>query len=919
MTDIAPVPPPQGLVTFLFTDVAGSTRLWEESPQTMATAMAEHDRLVDEVVSVHRGHLVRPRGEGDSRFVVFPRASDAVAAAVDIQRRVISHPWSTPAPVSLRVAVHTGEADLRDGDYYGRAVNRAARLRSAGHPGQILVSGATHDVTQDTLTGDITLRALGAIALADLDRPEPVYQVEHADLPREFPPLRSSTRARVKLPPLPADFVGRSTSTREIAALLALGEHRLVTLTGPGGAGKTQLAVAAAMEVREHFAGGVVFVPLADVKDSTASLYSMAAAIEVREQADEPLLTTICRALSTAPALLVLDNCEQVEGIGTLVAELLREGPHLAVLATSRAPLHLRAERRIPVPPLAVPDPDVEVLTVDEARAFSAVDFFIRRAGAVDPDFDLDDDNLPAVLEICRRVEGSPLALELAAARTDVLSLRDIESRLSAQLSLLAAEHSDLPERQRTVRATVEWSTSLLTDDDRLLLFTLGELIGPFSIEDAQALSSPEDVTVRLGRLVDSSLIQRSRTSSGMLFRIAEAVRELSHEALVESEAVDGVREQVLAHVSDLVHTQAPALQTAAADAALGLIRRRYEDVRSSVTWALETGRLDDVAPLLAEARRYWVHDGQLTEPRSWVDAWLDNAPGAHPWRPDVTLTSGVLGYLQDDYAAATERLTACCESSTSTAPATAALARGYLGAVRLGEGDPDRATTLARECEALADQSGEYESQSLALSLRAVLAAVADDTGRERDLYLQRLELTRRQGDARRMAETLNNLAEVCLADGDLEPAAGFADEALTTARSSGRMVTRDALYTQARIDLLRGDPTTALALAHESLQLSVDLGQLFEMSQGLTMIGAIAAARGQTVDGAELMAAGQRLRASGSGPLDIELEPEFERYRQSAAQELGLTTFEDLMANPRLSRLEDAVQVALGILPTR
>ncbi|MEO8106310.1 MAG: adenylate/guanylate cyclase domain-containing protein [Actinomycetes bacterium] len=917
MSDTSTLPMPQGLVTFLFTDVVGSTLLWEEAPEAMAAAMAEHDRLIEAVVARRRGHVVRPRGEGDSRFAVFSRASDAVLAAVDIQRTIRTQPWPTPRPVTIRLAVHTGEADVRDGDYYGRAVNRAARLRSVGHPGQILVSGATHDVAQDIVGSDLTMHPLGAIALADLERPEPVYQVEHPGLERDFPPLRTSDRNRVRLPPLPADFVGRATVQKEISSLLTFDGHRLVTLTGPGGIGKTQLAVATARAVRSHFPDGVVFVSLADVGDASTALYSLAAAAEVREQRDEPLVKTICRSLSSGPALLILDNCEQVSGFDSLVGDLLQEGTQLTVLATSRTPLRLQAERRFPVPPLEIPDEDVVVDSPMRALTFSGIDFFVRRARAVDPDFALTTEAVPVVVAICRGVEGSPLALELAAARTDVLSLGDIKRRLSEQLTLLADGHSDLPERQRTVRSTIAWSTSLLNEDERRLLFALGELAGPFVLSDAEAMHTGKDTPMTVARLVDSSLVQRLRSGSGIQFRMADAVREFCRNELVGAASLGDTRLRLLHHLSAMLEREVPALQTAQADSALQQIRRRYEDVRSLVTWALEGDQLDEAGLLLSPARRYWVYDGHLAEPLSWLEAWLSQASRQHRQRARVMLASGVLAYLKDDPHLATDRLSACCVTHPPTAEA--ALASGYLGAVALGEGDPKRAGELAQDCEVFARATDNYEAHSLALSLRAVIAAVANDTARERELYGQRLALARKQGDGRRTAETLNNLAEVSLAEGDAESAASYAEAALVAAHESGRMATRDALYTQSRIDLLRDDPAIALVHARESLQLSVHLGQLFETSQSIGLIGAIAAALDQPARGAELMAAALDLRVSGEAPLELELEPEFARYREDAASRLGLAAFEELMAKAHSMPLEAAVQVALGIRPTR
>ncbi len=908
---------PHGLVTFLFTDVAGSTRLWEDAPDAMAAAMVEHDQLIEEVIAGHGGDLVRPRGEGDSRFAVFARPSDSIRAAVDIQLRMIEHPWSTPRPVSVRIAVHTGEADLRDGDYYGRAVNRAARLRAAGHPGQVLVSGETHDLAQDALPTHIKLRPLGSIALADLERPEPVYQVQHIDLPGEFPPLIASARAGVKLPPLTPDFLGRDSLVEEVAGELIGGDTRLVTLTGPGGVGKTQLALAVALSLRDEFPGGVFFVALADVSTSAAALYALAAAVEVRESNAEELLDTVVRSISSAPVLLLLDNGEQVSGLDALVAELLSNVEQLAVITTSRSPLRLRAEHRVPVPPLGLPPrDDLDGLGPNEARGYPSLDLFVRRAQAVDPSFQLDDESLPSVLEICHRLEGSPLSLELAAARTDILSLHDIEQRLSTQLTLLTSSHVDIPERQRTARATIEWSVSLLAPSERAALFTLCLLVGPFTLSDATALCPGQDSAVTMGALVDSSLVHTSRTSTGRFFDVAEAVRQYGRTALEESGNVDAERVRSLRHLTDVVTTWAPKLDTSEATTAVTQIRRRYEDIRGAIEWTHRRGSASDAGPLLAALRRYWVYDGQLREPSVWLVRWLDAATPDDHCRADIELAAGVLAYLLGDTPAATTLLEQCLLRDQV---GSATLARGYLGAVSLGEGDVERASAMAAECERLATTANDYTAESLALSLRAVIAAVAGDTPLEKARYLRRLALARDVGDERRTAETLNNLAEVALAEGDISSASLFAQEALTTARQSGRMVTRDALYTQARLDLMREDALSALVHARESLQLSLDLGQPFETSQAVTLIGAIAVDLGRTGEGAELMAAGQRMRSASGPPLDVDLEPELEEYRRRVATELGVPDFEDAAGRGATISMESAAQLAMGILPTR
>ena len=915
MSKTAPSSLPQGLVTFLFTDVAGSTRLWEDAPDAMRQAMIDHDRLIEAAVTAHHGQLVRPRGEGDSRFAVFSRASDALAAATDMQRQLQDHSWPTPRPIAVRASVHTGEADLRDGDYYGRSVNRAARLRAAGHAGQVLVSGATYDVTQDTVPDGIGLRPLGTVELADLERPEPVYQIEHPDLPSEFPRLRSSARPIVKLPALASGFLGREMLVEGIAERLTAGQSRLLTLTGPGGVGKTQVAVATALLVREQFPGGVFFVSLADVTTSDGALYALSAAVEVRETNDESLTHTIRRSLSTAPVLLVLDNGEQVAGLDGLVAELLAGSQQLAIVATSRSPLRLRAEQRIAVPPLEIPPPDLESpLTVASAREYPAIKLFLQRATAVDPYFELTQDSLPPVLEICRRLDGSPLSLELAAARADILEVSEIEERLSAQLTLLASEQADLPPRQRTARATVEWSISLLRSDVRDLLFRLCQLVGPFTLHDVAAFNSGGDDAVDLAELVDSSLVQASRTPTGRHFRIAETVREYSRTALSHSE-LEATQLQLTRHLADLAQRWGPTLHTA--DAATGIIEisRRYEDIRGVIAWALDESRAQDVASLLGALRQYWVYAGQLREPRAWLTRWLELDSSLGPDRPRLKLAAGILCYLLDEPRTATELLQA---SITDASSDSAALAYGYLGAVRLGEGDLEGAAELAAACE---DQLGsaDYEARSLALSLRAVIAAVTGDTAAEREYYRRRLEGARRQGDRRRVAETLNNLAEVCLADEDLSSAQVYAEEALASARESGRIVTRDALYTRARLDLLRENAPSAIVHARESLHISLDLGQRFEISQGISLLGAIAVALGRVREGSELMSAGQHMRFEGGAPLDVDLEPELDHYRQQAATELGPDTQQAIVGRAESLPLDAVVQLATGILPTR
>jgi ATP/maltotriose-dependent transcriptional regulator MalT len=391
-------------------------------------------------------------------------------------------------------------------------------------------------------------------------------------------------------------------------------------------------------------------------------------------------------------------------------------------------------------------------------------------------------------------------------------------------------------------------------------------------------------------------------------------VREYSRTALSEAE-LNANRLALTQHLTNRVHRFGATLHTPESAAGVSEIRRRYEDIRGSISWALDEGRTSEIATLLGDLRQYWVYDGQLREPRAWLLRWLDLAAPSDSLRPTVLLAAGVLSYLLDEPGSATELLSACADDESS---GIAALAHGYLGAVRLGEGDLEGAAAHAASCEQQLS-AADYEARSLALSLRAVIAAVAGDTTSERQHYLRRLGGARRQGDLRRVAETLNNLAEVCLADGDLASAETYAEEALASARNSGRIVTRDALYTRARLDLMREDPVAAIVHARESLHISLDPGQRFEISQGISLLGAIAVALGRTREGTELMVAGQLMRSQGGAPLDVDLEPELEHYRQQAARELGVNAYERAAADATTLPLDALVQLATGILPTR
>jgi predicted ATPase/class 3 adenylate cyclase len=559
---------PSGTVTFLLTDIEGSTRLWELYPESMRPALVRHDALISETVHRQGGTVIRSRGEGDSLFAVFARATDAVAAAGAAQQQLQAEKWSTPTPLRVRMALHTGEADLRGGDYYGSAVNRCARLRAAAHGGQVLLSGATQALVQDQLPEGISLHDLGEHRLKDLVRPERIYQLRHPDLPADFPPLKTLDTRPNNLPVQPTPLLGREGELETARGLLRQDDVRLLTLTGPGGTGKTRLGLQAAADLADEFEDGVFFIALASVSDPELVGSAIAQALGVRETGEPSFSQSLKRALREKQLLLLLDNFEQVLPAGRLVSELLASCPRLKLLVTSRAALHLRGEREFPVPPLALPDPR-RLPAVETLLQYAAVGLFIQQALAVKPDFAVTNENAPAVAEICHRLDGLPLAIELAAARVKLLSPQRMLSRLESRLNLLTGGARDLPARQQTLRGAITWSYDLLEAEEKSLFQRLAVFVGGCTLEDAEAVCSSNgdlelDVLGGTGSLVDKSLLRHEeRGEDEARLTMLETIREYALERLEESGERDELRRRHAHHFLELAEAAAPRIQSA--------------------------------------------------------------------------------------------------------------------------------------------------------------------------------------------------------------------------------------------------------------------------------------------------------------------------------------------------------------------
>jgi predicted ATPase/class 3 adenylate cyclase len=647
-----------GTRTFLFSDIEGSTRLLDELGRDAYTAVLErHVALLRAAFARHGG---REEGtEGDSFFVVFEGAVEAVAAAVEAQRALAAEAWPTGVEVKVRMGLHAGEASSSAAGLVGLDVNRAARIAAAAHGGQIVVSDAIRALVIASRDSSISLHGLGSHRLKDLREPQPLSQVVADGLRMDFPPLRSLDARPNNLPTQLTSFVGRERELAEAGALLET--NRLVTFTGPGGTGKTRLSLQVAANAAERYPDGLFFVPLETVREPALVSSRVAGAVGLAESGNRAADVILREWLASKQVLLLLDNFEQVLGAGPIVAELLRDAPGLSVLVTSRAALHVSGEQEYPVPGLPTP-PDLaqlsslelaslpaEARTVDAASlsTYESVRLFIARATAVRPDFRVTNENAPAVAAIAARLHGMPLAIELAAARIKLFSPDALRTRLENQLALLSAGARDLPERQQTLRGAIAWSYDLLDDGQRRLLDRLSIFEGGIDLAAAEAVCGPAselgmDVLDGLVSLADQSLIRSVETGAEPRFEVLDTIREYAAERLAERSETAAVTSRHAAWFLGLAQRIAPELAGADQRRLLDELEREHDNIRAVLDRATAAGDAATAIGLAFAVWRFWQKRGHLYEARRRLDAMA-----AAPWsREDPVLRARLMEAL---------------------------------------------------------------------------------------------------------------------------------------------------------------------------------------------------------------------------------------------------------------------------------
>jgi len=641
--------------TFLFSDIEGSTRLIQQLGAEYPRVLADHRRLIADAVSGNGGSIFGT--EGDALFCAFPSPAAAVAAAAAAQRALAEHEWPEGGEIRVRMGIHTGEALLTGGDYVGLSLHEVARITAAGHGGQVLISEATRRLAT-TLPAGLELRDLGERRLKDLSAPARIYQLVGDGLGDRFPPLQTLDQRANNLPVQLTTFVGRAELE---VAHAALAETRLLTLTGPGGTGKTRLALQLAAAASDSFADGVYFVALDSVTEGGLVPAEIATTIGLSMSGSTAPMQAVSDHLREKELLLVLDNFEQVVDAAAIVGQLLREAPKIKIIVTTRIVLHTYGERELPVPPLGLPPPGDQPLSAGKAAEYEAVQLFVERAMAVQPEFVLTDENAPLIVDITRRLDGLPLAIELAAARTRALSVPAIHARLDQHLALLTGGARDLPGRQQTLRGAIDWSYDLLEMADRRLFERFSVHAGGAFLSQADAVCGPpaelgEDVLDGLTSLADKSLVKPDLAADAdPRFAMLVTIRDYAHERLESSDEFDELARRHAWAYLELAESIAGGLIGSDGRRRADRLERDHDNLRAALDWAVARGEVAYALRFIVAVWRFWQIRGHLDEARRRADEVIA-MPGVTD-QPDELLSrayaaAGGITYWQADVPA---------------------------------------------------------------------------------------------------------------------------------------------------------------------------------------------------------------------------------------------------------------------------
>jgi len=823
------------ILTFLFTDIEGSTSKWEEQPELMAQAVACHDALLRDTVEAYRGRIVKTTGDGI--YAAFASPADCLAAVIDVQLALLDPAVTAGFTLSIRCGMHTGAVQARDNDYFGSTINRTARIMGAAHGGQVLVSKAVVDLLQDCLPAGVSLKELGNVHLKGLATPETVFQIVHPKLYQNFPPLRELEATPNNLPQQLTTFIGRDRERQEIEGYLAT--TRLLTLLGMGGLGKTRLALQIGTGVMDAYPDGVWFVDLQTIRDSALVAGETARVLGVREEAGRPLMQTLCAHLKSRKLLLILDNCEQIiDASAELAGAILRVAPEVRILTTSRTALRVPGEQTYLVQPLPLPSKSGSLEALSES---TAVQLFVERAKLHKPSFALTEREAPAIAELVARLEGIPLALELAAARVRSLSLGEINKRLQDRYKLLVSGDRTLQARQRTLRALVDWSYDLLQDNEQVLLARIAVFAGSFDLAAAEAICGvdplqADDILDLITSLVEKSLINMEEGDEGAKYRVLETIRDYAREKLVLRQEQTAIGAAHCTYFFTFAKASNHGLQGPDQAEWTRRVENNLDDLRAAISLSLARG-VDPVISVKLEVALmgFWMLRGYSSEGRRYVRASLElpevrasDAIHAHALYVGACLAEG-----QSNYAEAQQMLQSCLALRRNlNSPIDIAASLSTLSLVRLHTGDADGARQDEEEAVTIFRSIENRIGEAIGLLHLGQIHFYLEDDAQAHVYFEQCLKIAREieYREIEREAELL--LGESLLASADLPGACARFTRSLDVCRQAeDKRGEASALWWLGKWDLQSGD----LGGARVRLNGALRAFQAFEMYEEL------------------------------------------------------------------------------------
>jgi predicted ATPase/class 3 adenylate cyclase/DNA-binding CsgD family transcriptional regulator/Tfp pilus assembly protein PilF len=862
---------PTGTLTFLFADIADSIRLWEEFPDDMQASLVRYSQILRETLVEHHGYIFRTAG---STFcAAFSRAGDAIRAALTIQQALQPETARLALAVQVLMALHSGSAEERDGKYFGPTVNRLTRLWEAGHGGQILLSLTTCELVRDHLPEGVQLLDLGYARLKDLSAPEHVFQLVGRGLPETFPPLRCLDQYPTNLPMQPTALVGRGQEVKLACEILRRPQTRLLTLTGPGGTGKTRLGLQIAAELLEDFEHGTFFVGLSSLNDPALVAPTIAQTLGLKDGSNQSAVESLTSYLSERRMLLVLDNFEQLVTNGPLLTELLAAAPGLKMVVTSREVLHLYGEREFSVPPLSLPDLD-HLSPLEQLLSCEAIALFVQHATSIKPEFALTETNARIVAEICAALDGLPLAIELAAARIKLLSpealLTRLTSNLGMRLKLLTGGARDLPARQQTLRSTLDWSYGLLNPEERKLFTFLGIFAGGCSLEAVEAvlgygtgasssLLSGDDPLDGLTSLVDKSLLRQGEgvSASELRFTMLQTLHEYAYERLVENGKLSLVRQRHAMYYLELAEQSETELKGADQGRWLERLELEHDNLRAALNWGMEAGsasteynqaRLEVALRLAGALSRFWEMRGYLNEGREQLTALLEAVPD-HNQLPTgalakVMVSLGRLSYLQGDYATAQHRFDESLALYRQLQDkANILVSLKCLGDLAMRQSNYSLARTLFEESLALSQETEHQWDTANLLNSLGLLGWFQGDFKMAEEYYEQSLDLWQDLRDQRGYATVLSNKGAVAHQQGDYASSEVYNRQSLVLWRGLGdRWGVAHALQHLGLAAYAQEKFEVAQQLQVESLELRRKLGDRWGIGRSLANLGLVA-----------------------------------------------------------------------------